>query len=308
MAITRVQTTGLFVTGTAPNANPSLTFTVTVVGVAQGDTLLVPFEHANFDSNGTSISVVDNKAGTVTIDNQLNRASTYTLATVRVTGCAAGDHTLTFTANNGTAANSFWRSVGVEYSGGALVLDKTGAAQNPSSTGPMTVTSAAPLTSTADLVFAVALSEGAKGGWTNASGYTQVYKDATIGVSELNPAGVTTAQTANFGSQSTAGGWDAIINTYYVAGTNFTLSVSELAVPIAYNPIVLLDNQPQNYLLLVNTGVVPVTMAPAFADYLMSLSELSVPIAYKTVNLVYTPVGTGPKPKQPLIIGIGIFT
>jgi hypothetical protein len=71
------------------------------------------------------------------------------------------------------------------------------------------------------------------------------------------------------------------------AGGVYTLSVAEAAVPIVGESVALSWSAASHaYILVVETGLIPISMGPAFADSVVSVALLAIPVVGKTVNLL----------------------
>jgi len=184
----------------------------TITGTTQGNTLLVPFYHANNSNNGTSITC-DDGTNSYTLDIRQDRASTYTVGVFRLSGIAGGNTTVTLKTTSGTAPNSFWTSTILEYTGLSGVIDTVGSnkATNGSTTGPVTVTSNA-LANASNLLLAIAIGESNTGGLTNDASFTGRGLATHLSVNERITSS-TSPVTASCGTLNVIG-WDAVIIPY----------------------------------------------------------------------------------------------
>lgn len=184
----------------------------TIIGTTKGNTLLVPFYHANFD-NGTILSC-DDGTNTYNLDIREDRSSIYTCGLFRLFGIAGGNTTITLKSQSGTAANNYWRSTILEYTGLSGIVDTSGSnkAQNGSSTGPVAVTSNA-LAKAGNIILAIAIAESGTNGLANASGFTGRGLVSHISINEKLTSS-TSAVTASCGTLNSAAGWDIVMMPY----------------------------------------------------------------------------------------------
>lgn len=184
-----------------------------ISGTTAGNTLLVPFYHANNSNNGTSISCSDG-TNSYTLDIRKDRVNTYTTGVFRLFNISGGASTITLTSSSGTAGNNFWRSTIIEYSALSGLIDTSAesTAQNASSTGPVSVTTGSLLDSS-ELLIVVAIAETGTNGLANASGFIGRGLVSHLSVNEQITSG-TSAVTANCGTLVSAAGWDIVAIPY----------------------------------------------------------------------------------------------
>lgn len=184
----------------------------TITGTAPGNTLLVPFYHANNSFNGTVISC-DDGTNSYVLDIRQDRANGYTVGVFRLFGIAGGSTTVTLKSTSGTSGNNFWTSTILEYTGLSGVIDTSGSntATNGGTTGPVTVTSNA-LANAANLLLAIAIGESNTSGLTNDASFTGRGLAVHLSVNEKITSS-TSAVTASCGTLNVVG-WDAVIIPY----------------------------------------------------------------------------------------------
>lgn len=184
----------------------------TLNGTTAGNTLIVPFYHANNSFNGTVISC-DDGTNSYNITVRQDRANGYTVGAFQLFNIAGGNTTVTLKSTSGTAGNNFWSSTILEYTGPSGVIDIAGSntATNGSTTGPVTITSNA-LTNASNILIAIAIGESNTSGLTNASGFTSRGLSVHLSVNEKITSS-TSAVTASCGTLNVAG-WDAVMIPY----------------------------------------------------------------------------------------------
>lgn len=206
--------TGLVQQDSLLTTNASFTSVHTLNGCVSGNSIIIPFYHANNSNNGTTISASDG-VNTYLLDKRIDRVSTYTAGIFRFTGIPAGTNVITLTASNGTAANSFWRSVAGEYSGITGVTDATGSAQNGSSTGPVQCTTTSNLAQNIELAVCAGIAESGSASLITPLGYTNLGLGSTLSASyQVTSAAQGNTLSANCGTLSAAAGWDIVLVTY----------------------------------------------------------------------------------------------
>jgi len=205
----------------------TLATTVTLSGVASGNTLILLVTHANFDAtNGSTIIVASDSQGTYGIDQE-NGGSRFSCDIMRLSTANAGTHTVTATAQYGTSANSYGQAILTEWSGLNTFDTGTGVDQESTqNTGPVSSGATGTLGSSTDLAIAVSCLGDQSGtypvgGWGTPSGWTNIYQDTTNNHFPTSVAykqlASNAAVTANFGTLATAGEWVANVSTYLPA-------------------------------------------------------------------------------------------
>jgi hypothetical protein len=206
----------------------TLATSTTLTGVTSGNTLILLVTHANFSANnGSTIISASDSQGTYGIDQESGGAR-YSCDMMRLPSANAGTHTVTATANYGTAANSFGQMVLTEWSGLNTYDASTGVDNEGSqNTGPVSSGATGLLSSAADVAIAISLLGDQTGsypvsGWGTPSGWISIYQDTTNNHLPTSMAykvlSSNAGVAANFGTLATAGEWAAIISAYTPSG------------------------------------------------------------------------------------------
>jgi hypothetical protein len=196
----------------------TLSVGTTLTGVSSGNTLILIVAHANYSAtNAANVISATDAQGSYLIDQETT-GGRFSCDIMRLANANAGTHTVTATANYGTAANSFGGLVLTEWSGIQGYDTGTGVDQeSTSNTGPVATGSTGTLSTASDMAIALAiLAQGTPSGFTNieldtvsVATYSAAYKALS------SNAGAS----ANFGTVSPAGEWCCNIACYVPLGS-----------------------------------------------------------------------------------------